>query len=687
MRKKIHIVVFLLSIFITIVATLIFDSVATSISFNSLDYWTSEKRVESYTITSVVNDVDPVVFHERLNEIAKNNHLIVLKMDFGTTNEGLSTVSLYASDNDTYLTTYGMLEKGKIDLSDKTHYYTSSAEDRRFKLVGLGGSNDAITSIVNDPLNYGFYNFICLDGAMEENIASFNAEMKENYPQFEMSLSYAVNQAYVKPFQFINTGALTYYKKMKFAISFALVILLYMSVFFEAKKVSIYKIEGYSDLEIYWNMFLKPYLVDAVVLMAFVLLCGAIFYCGSVISLKYFLIVFASQFAQVHCISIVYSLLVLGIIQLLPIKNGIRGKNHLQQVFVSTLFVKCMVVLVAIPLVVPGIKNMYYMALMASRYNAVNQKLANMYQITTQIDSQYHREIATPKYIAIKDRLINEVELSMCSSGYYMDEHGQVYPDIKMYFLDQVEVCKQMMDASLFKEDEIYIFHRKGYPFDEQLFQDYADFCTYQKRNVNVVEYDHPVYLDGLIQLLVSDEIDYENPVLYIPVDDQFLGQIHFGLFTFDGSLTEAQNYLDRVFIEGGYGHVFRVGSYAGSYRSLYKVRFLEYMHDTVLWCIVMISYVLLTSMLIDIDAKNHYKKYYISYVEGVNPAPFMMYAKKICIPTIIVIAIYSLQHRIDFVWKDLGVWVAVFGSIEVLFYLKFIQRLAKGREKHGRAD
>ncbi len=112
-----------------------------------------------------------------------------------------------------------------------------------------------------------------------------------------------------------------------------------------------------------------------------------------------------------------------------------------------------------------------------------------------------------------------------------------------------------------------------------------------------------------------------------------------------------------------------------------------EYMHDTVLWCIVMISYVLLTSMLIDIDAKNHYKKYYISYVEGVNPAPFMMYAKKICIPTIIVIAIYSFQHQIDFVWKDLGVWVAVFGSIEVLFYLKFLQRLAKGREKHGRAD
>lgn len=685
MKRKIYVISFILSIFSIVLTVLIFTTISATSLFNGLQYWERNKTISSYIFDPSVDKINPVKFHSVLNEVAKENNLIIVKIKYGETEEFSNSASIFSTDNNSYFKDHVMLVNGYVNLSDSKNVYTFSSKDKRQRIVGFLGDSISLTSIVNDERNSGFYNFVNLKGDFQKNVSAFEKNIKQKFSDFKMVFQYSTNKINEK-FSLITFDQLIFYKKFKMTIPFLSAILLCLALFSESKKISILKIEGFTNKQIYWRIFLKPYLVSSLFLMFIFLLFSTIYYLGNFITVKYLTIVAFTQFFQVHIITLFYSLLLWGIINVIAPKTYLKGKNNLFEAFSSLLLLKCLVVLISLPLLLPGLKNFYQMIHMMSRYNHVNEVIKDWYAVDTEIQTQYQKDIATKRYISIQERLKKDNELTSYSSGYYWDSNGVDYSK-KIYFFDDVQIKKQNLVKGQFKEDEIYIFYRKGYQYDKAFYQEIAqDFLT-NKTPVNVVEYEQKVFQNFIKELMFADEIDYKAPILYIPVEDRFKGQIAQSSFKYNGNIKKAQDYLDQVFMDAGYGHVFSIKSYQNMYEHFYNENLKEYLHSVTLFVVVVVSCYLISSLLIDIDIANNYKKYYISMVEGLAIVPVFLYIIKMSFVTFLAIFIYSFLRFKQLDLKTIISWFGFYFLFEFILYIKFHFKFKKARGTYGHRD
>lgn len=685
MKKKIYVVVFMLTLFAGVISGIIFTKASTSSVFYSVDYWRMDRISESYTFDSTLGEINTIEFHTTLNKIATENNLIIVKIKYGETEDLRDAVSIYTTDNDSYYKTHVMLADGYVNLSDSKNIYTFNAKDKKQRIAGILGFHVRLTSTINDPQNEGFYNFISLKGDIQDNLHSFEQAMIQAYPNFKMNHQYKTEMTGEK-FSFITLEELIFYKKMKAAIPFLLMILLCSILFSESKKISLLKIEGYTSIQIFWKLFFKPYLYISFSFMCLFLLGSAIYYSGNLITVKYFTFISFAQFMQIHGITLIYSTLLLGIIKAIPMKTHLKGKNNLQEVFYGSLLLKGAIVFISLPLLLSGLTNLYKTVQMVSRYHHVNEKIKNWYMMDTQLPTEYHRDIGTERYISIQTRLKKDNELTSYGSGYYWGENG-IDPSKKIYFFDDVQVKKQNLVEGEFKEEEIYIFYRKGYQYERDFYQKKVQDYLTTPRAVNIVEYDKKIYNNSVWDLLFTDEIDYKAPILYIPVEDEYKGQIARASFKYNGNVLEAQNYLTQVFKDAGYGRTYSIRSYKSTYDYFYYDNLKYYLHSIVLITIIIVSGYLIASLMIDIDIANNYKKYYISMVEGLSPMPIVLYMMKMSLVTVLAIAMYSILRLKHIDMQQLMIWIGFYFLFEAMLYIKFHFKFKKVRSTHGHRD
>lgn len=158
---------------------------------------------ESYTFDSTLGEINTIEFHTTLNKIATENNLVIVKIKYGETEDLRDAVSIYSTDNNSYYKTHVMLADGYVNLADAKNIYTFNAKDKKQRIAGILGRDIQLTSIINDPQNEGFYNFISLKGDIQDNLHSFEQAMTQAYPSFKMFHQYS-SEIENEEFSFIN---------------------------------------------------------------------------------------------------------------------------------------------------------------------------------------------------------------------------------------------------------------------------------------------------------------------------------------------------------------------------------------------------------------------------------------------------------------------------------------------------
>lgn len=131
MKKKIYVVVFLLTLFTSVISGVIFTKASTRSVFYSLRYWRMDRISESYTFDSTLGEINTIEFHTTLNKIATENNLVIVKIKYGETEDLRDAVSIYSTDNNSYYKTHVMLADGYVNLADAKNIYTFNAKDKK----------------------------------------------------------------------------------------------------------------------------------------------------------------------------------------------------------------------------------------------------------------------------------------------------------------------------------------------------------------------------------------------------------------------------------------------------------------------------------------------------------------------------------------------------------------------------
>ncbi len=663
-----------------------FNNISTNVIYQYGDILEENNmEIKGIQVKRNINEINSFDFHKNFNELLIKNNLNTFKVVYGYSEElQTSTVELYVSTNDKYLSKYILLDKGNLDLVSDNVYSTNN-KLRNLRIANFfDDSYISVTSIINDNDNGGMYNITSLKGDFEQNFNNFILDLKNIYPSIDYSLMYNENfiETNETKFKMIDYKEFFGNKKIKILIPIILIFLLCSKIFELTKKISVMKIEGYSSLKIYWNLFFKNFILYSTIVSSIIILLLYFYYLGNLRTFKYISICFILQFLQLFLLQIITSIIIYLIIKTIPIKTYLKGKTNLKEVFSIAFVSKVVIGFIIIPMIIPtfiNIKNLYQIS---TRNKKVQEKLENIYFFGTQLYSNYFEDIGSDNFIALHDYLSENNELKSLSLGYYF-EGSEVDFNKKIYFIDKNALfLENLVKKEEFKENEIYIFIKENSMNEEEIefYKNHSLSYLTETTNVNIISINKKIETLNPKEILYNDYIEDSVPIFYIPDEKGLEGQIVEKTFYYKSTNDiNSQKYINVIFKSFGYTPTFRIEHLKNLYNNYYNFYYNEFSKSIIILGLIIITYYLSCNLMVDTDIALNRKKYFILNVEGFIPITFIEYFIKILSP-IVIGYILNLFIYHSFSINELIIFLAFFTIFELIMFLQFYLKYTKVR-------
>ena len=641
--------------------------------YRAYDRTGHERTAFSIPVTDSLADVDIADFLESVDKISTENNLFIFKAN--QENSDVDSVSIYLTNNDLYIKDWLMVD-GASDYDLKRTYATVS-QDRSTRIsTFFYPVHVTVSSIQNSPTVDGFYSVMNLSGDMKTNLDSFLSQMHALYPDVQFT-NESTSVFYEYQSDLECAEGLWNHMALKIALIFGLTLMLGAKIFKYHRQISIYKMEGYTSFQIYRILFLKPFILDFFI--GGCISCGiiALYFFGGWESCSVFVELFILLFLQLIFLEIVASGLILAIIAYTPVVNGMKGKNKLVYVESLSFAAKMACVFLIIPYILPGLQGMTDFLFLQIRKEKVEAELENYYVVDSDLPSRYHGYVGQENYVALYDDLLqNHGLFSFGVSQFGSFEDIMAGNGLEFYEVGYEYLIRQNLIDEGYPRDQIIIALPKGESFDEILYINQAKTSLRTPREAKVIYYDTALPTFSIRDLYRRDVVR-KIPVIYLPVDPEYAGQLNYHIFVSDRGYEETREMFNNIFYEHGFQPGFTIVSMKNQFARSASSQSLYLMHKIITFTAAAVALWMASRFMIQADIDNHSERYRAAYCEGVQPYSFSQYLRKIVLPTFFGIILFLFARR-SFKSTDLLGSVLFLVVFEIVLYGYFLSYYRK---------
>lgn len=431
------------------------------------------------------------------------------------------------------------------------------------------------------------------------------------------------------------------------------------------------KVEGHSVFNIYFSLYEKWYLIGSFLGILVLVLFGLIRF-GNKYTIQGFCVVTIAEYLMFLIAQQIVSFLLVFIIDSIPIVSSEKGKDNLQALFTFSYFIKIVAVILVIPRITNFIPDLKQYVLMASRYSSASNILENYYYFGTEKASSYFADIGTDQYYKVYETF-KEHGLIRFSEDYLYEDVSDMIP---CYVVKEEYLIKEgLYDPYIDYENTIVFYLKEGVEYDTEKMERYVKKKLFRNTDITYRYITESPHTYSPYELLFSDTIN-DDPIVYLPDDYGYEGQIEGSIFYFNGTLEEAQSYADNVFHEYGYESALRIGPASTNYKQYYAYYQNIYIRNFIKCFLLILSYFLAHRLLINTDIECNKDRYYIAMTEGVDPNKLWMYIYKIISPVLLgIIVVFIQNHNAinenDFLTLMIGLIV-----LEVISFIWYQQKI-----------
>ena len=595
-----------------------------------------------------LSDLDAREYFENIDRIANENNVVVSLTDIVRDESGSELINFYLTSNDKYISKALVLEKGYADELSSGVTYSSLSDDPRHKIALIFSDTVLkVTSILNCNVKASFFNLVSIDGDSETNFTNFISDLTQIYPEL-------ITVRQINPLINDQLSDLHYIDnqfddlEIKFAIVLILTLVLGAKIFSVQKKISLYKIEGYSNIQIYWMIFLNYFLKGISAVFLLTLIVHFIKYGSNSETFTSLILLYSIQFIQLCVMCLVVSLIFFLIIKAIPITSSNKGKNELNEVQWVAYVVKVAVVFFMIPIMISSISYVHDFVMMNYRHDKTAKSLVNYYVFNTQGSSNYALDIGSKNYVSLHDDFVWNNGLFDQAKALYIEDYASFDPNHKdEYYAVDKSYLKQigLLDDSA-NFDDIYIFIKEGIKVDVEEFKEKMLNTVRDPLPIHVITHNLNLQSYVTTDLLLSDEIQ-DLPLVYLPEEKIFEGQLNYKILYYDGTLSEVQEYVDNMFRSHGYSPFFNMLPLKSAYEQTFQAYNSRNINYMVQFIILLVAYILSNQFLLEVDIDNNNKRYFLSMTEGINPYTTSTYFLKFASASMIALLLCVISRRI----------------------------------------
>ena len=480
-----------------------------------------------------------------------------------------------------------------------------------------------------------------------------------------------------------NSETFNYSILVGFSIVLFFGFLVNSSLLQKTMEISKRKLEGQSNLSIFYDCFLKYIIVNSVALLIIYFLGISL-----IIPLPITKIIVFIKSLLINSILLIALTLVIGMLYYyeianIPINLSIKGKNYANKVVAIIRILKTIVLVLGLSFFFYSLRNVYDFAF--GYLNKVQNNLKNrgLYSISF-IKGIYFTECSNKYASEDMRKAYDELVRSAKAFNFYRVELENMF-DGNSGLSKQKAACAYEVSFSFLANNEltmevpeittVYLYgNRKLSIKEEKAIADiYGDFL--------VVKYDWNVYFynqdgsDFFVTPFVREEILVYN------VKNTYDFDV-FGLFFyFDGSLNEATDSLNEVLKVNNMSSYFILESKAERYNIFYQYALHSTVFDVSLCFIYILALALINKQIIQLDQIDNGKRYFLEYLEGNRLGFFFLNVIVLNLITFVSVqcVFYLIQHDIFLELLTVGVLLSILEVIISYFYHRRIVDETKG--------
>ena len=597
-----------------------------------------------FHLTDDADTYDVIEFHANLNQMLIDSQLMAGKLSFGF-DEDLNKSVAYSiySTNAPNIEKRILLEKGYVDLNKGVIYSNDATEAVNRLLYHLDGDRQHEMSIIKlvpltlDDTNRGKYNLYSLDGVdnLRNNVEQFQQLFNEKYPDVHYSL-YQENPMYISDssgYLYWITSTLKMDYKIIAVSSIFLAFLLCSKILSLRRQIAIMKIEGSSSESILVKLYLIPLLkytgIFALGYLGIGLFYRNIYSIG--VSIGFALLEYSCFFLAYLLVGVI----LLIVIDQIPEVSSEKGKNNLFGLYVVAYVLKCFVVVLVIYQMIQTLPNVQNLCLIQTRKDHAVEVLTNRYFFGKERNSSYFDDIGKDNYIALREDICSTNPIFHFGYGYLYENFNDLVPVYlgKPYDFEQLGLIDETIDY----DRTIVVYLREGHEYENlDKILSYAKLTVFdQTIEIVTLTYNKDIQTYSPRELLFRDTIE-DLPLVCIPEEPVFKGQVEASVIHYDGNLNEVQKFVDDKFHAYGYESAFTMSSMLETFNHIYLYQSGVYIKDLLYVIVLLAIYYLTNRFLVDTDILNNRQRYWITKVEGVAPYSIGIYLLRIASPLLI---------------------------------------------------
>lgn len=667
---------------------LIFSIVLTRNPFNYVSAFRLTMYVRAYDATGhlrtalkipeseELSSIDSYEFHSTMEEIAKENHLVVYSVEANT--DSLESYSLFITDNDLYINDWLLVDGStKVNLDDNV--YSMKSDNKKYKISNIlyPPFNLSLSNLKNKTKNNGNYILFNLEGDIEGNVTNFIEGLQKIYGDFSYSGDGTTMYDFTSDLEY--SGGLTNDLKLKVAIVLILTLMLCSKIFSMTREISVHKIEGQNAFSIYWDMFLKYLIKYSLIDLLLFFICLFIYFLGGINSFRVFSDLFLLEYVQVFGIEIVISIILYLVIRFVPIVSSFKGESKMTFVEQIAYITKMGAVFILLPSVLTCFTQTKDLITMASRHEHVLSILENYYQFGSDLTSRYSLDVGQDSYLAVREQFVKETGGFVFGKSYWSETLQTPDADnLKWFYKISWSYIRNnnLLDNDDWENDAV-VFMTPGVTYTEGEIEWNIFTSLGSEKTVHFIYIDYYPDTFSFNELLKQDKVS-SYPLVYTPDLYGYEGQMTGSIFYYEGSLEEAIELANKAFKDNGYAPAYTIESMQNNFEQHYELNAENLIKQVCLFLAILFAIALTNRFLIQSDIDSNSQRYRVAFTEGVQPYGILTYILKIASPAFLALIACVISKRITGLNNIIYniVFIIIFETILYAYYLHYYRKV-----------
>lgn len=573
---------------------------------------------QGYTTVSGFIDFSHVDFdrhevNELINNAAISNDVIVYKLHVDTA-LSLTETAIYSTSNG--FGQQNLLIEDALSVNASSFAYSSDSENKSLRIVTWPGINETLYygRIYDDLAPGSLYNFVYKNG-QQYKLDSFIQQLSNNC----QGVSISINSYNEEIEHNVETTFIAYFDQTLFqslGVKIALVVigtlLLLCILLTFVRKISLLKVQGYSNFDIYRKFFLSSYIKNILVLWALFLCAFGLLYGRNLYTFLVIAFVYSLELFQIICLTLFFSAFYIYIFRTIPILSTIKGANKQSSITNALVFSKGFILLYLSPFVLKSLITLSNCVHIWANEAAVQSELSSYYYFSGNTGSTlFDNHLGFPETIEIRKELIHEFNLFSFAkvsnrNPMMVTEDELEWYEISAEFADMINILPT--DYDIYTG---YIFVSDGADYEVEKYE-----SLYPNYIVVAIECTEPLFSYDLGDLLYSN-CAKDIPLILHPEYRSQLGEVYGDFLVSDLSLDEVRNKVDSIFEKFNLESPYRVRSLRNDYQAYVDVVQNANVHSLATPILLVIAYLMVSMIVFISDYSDNKTRYFLNYIEG----------------------------------------------------------------------